>query len=140
MDEEVVGPADKVRGPPVDCQVREQLFVHRVEQRARKNRVAITLAGVDILVVRGDEVLVQQGAGVGSRIDDQAYADAGATIVGSAEEVWGASELITKVKEPIAPSTGSCATTRCCSPTCCRERYGARRGRHGDRPVLASPA
>ncbi|NEA31927.1 alanine dehydrogenase [Streptomyces sp. SID13031] len=76
------------------------------EIKNNENRVAITPAGVDTLVARGHEVLVQRGAGAGSRIADNAYADAGATIVDSAEEVWGESDLVTKVKEPIATEYG----------------------------------
>jgi len=76
------------------------------EIKNNENRVAMTPAGVDALVARGHEVLVQRGAGLGSRIVDDAYAAAGARIVESAEEVWGASDLVTKVKEPIPAEYG----------------------------------
>ncbi|MBB6570324.1 alanine dehydrogenase [Kribbella sandramycini] len=76
------------------------------EVKNNENRVAITPAGVDTLVARGHQVRVQQGAGLGSRIPDHEYAEAGAILVETAEEVWGDSDLVTKVKEPIAGEYG----------------------------------
>lgn len=72
------------------------------EIKNNENRVAITPAGVDALARRGHEVLVQAGAGAGSRIADADFAAAGARIVPSAADVWGDAELLVKVKEPIA--------------------------------------
>ena len=45
----------------------------------------------------------QAGAGRGSGFDDTDYAQAGARLVDDATEVWAESELLLKVKEPIAP-------------------------------------
>jgi len=64
-------------------------------------RVAITPAGVHDLLANGHEITVQSGAGLGSSIADEDYAAAGATIVATAIEVWGDTELLLKVKEPI---------------------------------------
>ncbi|MFJ6651476.1 alanine dehydrogenase [Microbacterium sp. NPDC091313] len=72
------------------------------EIKNNENRVAMTPAGVDLLARSGHSVLVQRGAGAGSRIADDAYRAAGARIVDSAAEVWGESEMLVKVKEPIA--------------------------------------
>ncbi len=72
------------------------------EIKNNENRVAATPAGVHELVRRGHEVLVQEGAGLGSSITDADYVEAGATIVATADEVWGAADLLLKVKEPIA--------------------------------------
>ena len=72
------------------------------EVKNNENRVALTPAGVDALVHRGHEVRVQRGAGLGSHITDDDFAAAGARLVETADEVWEASELVTKVKEPIA--------------------------------------
>ncbi len=72
------------------------------EIKNNENRVAITQAGVFELKRRGHEVLVQAGAGLGSAITDAEYEAAGATIVPTADEVWASSEMILKVKEPIA--------------------------------------
>ncbi|MBX3099373.1 MAG: alanine dehydrogenase [Salinibacterium sp.] len=76
------------------------------EIKNNENRVAITPAGVDTLVRRGHDVLVQAGAGISSRITDADYTAAGATIVATAAEVWGAADLLLKVKEPIASEYG----------------------------------
>jgi alanine dehydrogenase len=65
-------------------------------------RVAITPAGVVELRRHGHDVLVERSAGVGSSISDDEYVRAGATMVATPDEVWGAAELILKVKEPIA--------------------------------------
>lgn len=70
------------------------------ESKNREYRVGLTPASVRMLCVRGHRVLVEQGAGLGSGADDDAYRDAGATILGDAAAVFGASELIVKVKEP----------------------------------------
>ncbi len=72
------------------------------EVKNNEYRVAITPAGVHEFVVHGHEVFVQRDAGVGSSITDGEYVAAGATILESAQEVWGVGELILKVKEPIA--------------------------------------
>lgn len=70
------------------------------ETKNQEDRVAITPAGVHQLVSQGHDVVVEHGAGVGSRIPDQEYVDAGGRMV-SVEEAWGA-ELVLKVKEPVA--------------------------------------
>ncbi|TAM67621.1 MAG: alanine dehydrogenase [Microbacteriaceae bacterium] len=69
-------------------------------------RVAITPSGVHDLVAHGHDVCVQAGAGVGSSISDDAYADAGATILPDAASTWAAADLLLKVKEPIASEYG----------------------------------
>lgn len=65
-------------------------------------RVGITPVGVHELVSHGHEVLVQKGAGEGSSITDDEFASQGARIIDSADDVWGESEMVMKVKEPIA--------------------------------------
>ena len=72
------------------------------EIKNNENRVAITQAGVFELARRGHEVLVQAGAGLGSAITDEEYIAAGAKIVEGANDVWAQSDMILKVKEPIA--------------------------------------
>jgi alanine dehydrogenase len=71
------------------------------ELKADEYRVALTPAGARELVRAGHEVLVETGAGVGSDFPDAAYAGVGARIAG-VDEVWSQSELLLKVKEPIA--------------------------------------
>jgi alanine dehydrogenase len=63
-------------------------------------RVAITPAGVRELVDHGHQVVIQQGAGIGSAITDSDYAEQGASIAVDAGGVFAAAELIVKVKEP----------------------------------------
>jgi alanine dehydrogenase len=65
-------------------------------------RVALTPAGARELGQHGHDVLVETGAGDGSSFPDAAYEAAGARIV-SVDDVWGESELLLKVKEPVAP-------------------------------------
>jgi alanine dehydrogenase len=65
-------------------------------------RVSTTAAGVHALVLAGHTVFVEKGAGVGSAITDAEYVKAGATILDTADDVWAKSEMIIKVKEPIA--------------------------------------
>jgi alanine dehydrogenase len=76
------------------------------EIKNNENRVAITPAGVDALVAHGHDVLVQAGAGLGSRISDEDYAAAGARVARDAADVWGDADLLVKVKEPIEPEYG----------------------------------
>jgi alanine dehydrogenase len=71
------------------------------EIKSDEYRVALTPAGARELVQRGHEVLVETGAGDGSSFPDTAYSAVGARIV-SVDDVWGDSELLLKVKEPIA--------------------------------------
>lgn len=72
------------------------------EVKNNEYRVAITPSGVREFVKHGLSVFIEQGAGLGSAITDEDYLNVGATILGSADEVWDKAELILKVKEPIA--------------------------------------
>jgi alanine dehydrogenase len=69
-------------------------------------RVAITASVVHELRSRGHVVLIETGAGAGSRIDDAEYAAAGAEMVATADEVWSRADMVMKVKEPIASEYG----------------------------------
>ncbi len=71
------------------------------EIKNNESRVALTPAGAHSLA-QNHTVLVESGAGLGSAITDEQYISAGATIVTSADELWERSDLILKVKEPIA--------------------------------------
>jgi alanine dehydrogenase len=64
-------------------------------------RVALTPAGALELINRGHEVAVESGAGLGSAFPDEVYGRVGAELT-SVDEIWGRSELVLKVKEPIA--------------------------------------
>lgn len=67
-----------------------------------ERRVALTPAGTDALVHAGHVLLVEEGAGAASGFPDATYASAGARLVKSAAEVYGAADLVLKVKEPIS--------------------------------------
>ncbi|BFU43873.1 alanine dehydrogenase [Krasilnikovia sp. MM14-A1004] len=72
------------------------------EVKNNEFRVAITPAGVFEFTRAGHEVFIQAGAGNGSSIADADYVAAGATILGTADDVWATADLVLKVKEPIA--------------------------------------
>jgi alanine dehydrogenase len=63
-------------------------------------RVALTTAGTRELIARGHEVVIEQGAGLGSAMSNDEYEAAGATIA-DVDTVWGESEMVLKVKEPL---------------------------------------
>jgi alanine dehydrogenase len=65
-------------------------------------RVAMLPVGVEELVADGHEVFVEAGAGLGSGLTDELYAESGAKIVPDAKSVWNNADLIVKVKEPQA--------------------------------------
>jgi alanine dehydrogenase len=71
------------------------------EIKTDEYRVALTPAGARELALEGHEVLVETTAGDGSSLRDGDYERAGARIV-SVDDVWSQSELLLKVKEPIA--------------------------------------
>jgi alanine dehydrogenase len=70
------------------------------EIKPDEHRVALTPAGARELAEKGHEVVVEQGAGEGSALPDASYEAVGARI-GSVDEVWGSSDLVLKVKEPL---------------------------------------
>lgn len=72
------------------------------EVKNHEYRVAITPIGVHELVAHGHEVVIEQGAGLGSSIPDEEYVAAGARLLTDPDEVWGTADLVLKVKEPVA--------------------------------------
>ena len=72
------------------------------EIKNHEYRVGMIPNHVKALVQRGHQVLVERGAGLGSGFLDSLYEDAGAQMIDSAMEVWTQSEMIVKVKEPVA--------------------------------------
>jgi alanine dehydrogenase len=70
------------------------------EIKTDEYRVALTPAGVRELADRGHEVAVQSGAGEGSGLADESYAEQGARILPDAAAVFADADLIVKVKEP----------------------------------------
>jgi alanine dehydrogenase len=64
-------------------------------------RVALLPVGVEELSRAGHQVLIENGAGLGSGIPDEIYAEHGATLIADAGELFAAAEMIVKVKEPL---------------------------------------
>ena len=71
------------------------------ETKTDEYRVAMLPVGALELTRAGHCVLIQAGAGQGSGIADEAYAENGAEIVADAADVWQQADLIVKVKEPL---------------------------------------
>ena len=69
------------------------------ETKDQELRVGITPEGVGTLVKDGNQVLVEEGAGVGSGILDERYVEMGAELVRNPETLFSSSELVVKVKE-----------------------------------------
>lgn len=64
-----------------------------------EHRTLCTPMEIASIVAAGHAVLVQHGAGSGAGFSDEAYARAGATLVGTAERIFSACDFIAKVKE-----------------------------------------
>ncbi|MGS0524685.1 alanine dehydrogenase [Zobellia nedashkovskayae] len=72
------------------------------EVKNNESRVGMTPAGVFELTKNNHIVYVQSGAGDGSGFFDNDYKKAGALILDTIGQVYGISEMIVKVKEPMA--------------------------------------
>jgi len=72
------------------------------EIKNHEYRVGLTPESAAELVANGHQVMIEAGAGAGIGAEDVLYEAAGARIVATAEEVFGAAEMIVKVKEPQA--------------------------------------
>ena len=72
------------------------------EIKNHEYRVGLTPRSVREVVGHGHQALVESGAGHGIGASDGDYRDAGAGIVAAAPEIFGAADLIVKVKEPQA--------------------------------------
>ncbi len=70
------------------------------EIKPQENRVCMTPAGVDMMKRKGHTVYVEKNAGMGSGFEDQQYIEAGATILDTAKEIYGISDMVMHVKEP----------------------------------------
>lgn len=67
--------------------------------KANEYRVVLTPQEVATIVADGHPVLVQEGAGVKAGFRDEAYRAAGAELVATAEDIYGAADFVIKVKE-----------------------------------------
>ena len=71
------------------------------EIKNHEYRVGLTPESVAEILKNNHEVFIQKDAGSEIGFSNEAYERAGATIIDSAKELYGLSELIVKVKEPI---------------------------------------
>jgi len=72
------------------------------EIKIQEYRVGLSPEGVDALSRQGHTIYVETNAGGGSGFSDEAYKNAGASILATAKEVYDIAEMIVKVKEPLA--------------------------------------
>ena len=72
------------------------------EIKPQESRVGLTPVSVQELTNYGHEVLVQDKAGFGAGFENADYIKAGAKISSTAEDIFNDSEMIIKVKEPLA--------------------------------------
>jgi len=76
------------------------LFIGVPKERSlQENRVSLKPESVAILVGHGHDIIVESGAGKTAKFSDQEYSEAGARILSSSKEVFGAN-LILKVEPP----------------------------------------
>src|SRR5258708_5553029 len=71
------------------------------EIKTDEYRVAMIPVGVEELTRAGHRVLIQAGAGQGSGISYDQYAQHGAEIVADPADIWKRADMIVKVKEPL---------------------------------------
>ena len=76
------------------------------EVKRDEYRVAMLPVGVEELTAAGHTVLIETGAGLGSGISDQEYAEQGAHIIPGAAEIYTRADLVVKVKEPLPEEYG----------------------------------
>ncbi len=70
-----------------------------------ERRVALVPEALGKLTAAGCEILVEAGAGAGAMIPDQAFTDAGGTIVGTAD-LYATADVILRVQKPSAEEAG----------------------------------
>lgn len=72
------------------------------EIKDAERRVGLTPNSVREVALRGHDVFIQKGAGLGSGFTDAEYENAGAKLMETADDLFAASQMIVKVKEPQA--------------------------------------
>ena len=71
-----------------------------------ETRVALTPQAITALVADGVQVVVQSGAGDASFISDEAFREAGATVVPDAAALYGDADVVVRVGRPSDEETG----------------------------------
>jgi len=72
------------------------------EIKPQENRIGLTPESVKILTSNGHEVLIENNGGFETGFDNEQYKKSGAKIVSKVEDIFNDSEIIVKVKEPLA--------------------------------------
>lgn len=70
------------------------------EIKNNEHRVGLTPTCVKAYIETGNTVIVETSAGIGSGFTDCEYVEAGAQIYPDAASVWGAAQMVVKIKEP----------------------------------------
>src|SRR2546426_6891314 len=78
------------------------------EPAATERRVALTPEVAGRLAKSGWAVVVERGAGEAASFGDEAYGTAGATVVATAADVFGESDVVLKVQPPSIEETRRC--------------------------------
>src|SRR3989441_2435307 len=78
------------------------------EPAANERRVALTPEVAGRLAKSGLAVLVERGAGEAASFGDESYGTAGATLVATAADVFGQSDVVLKVQPPSVEETRQC--------------------------------
>lgn len=95
-----IGPAGQLMPAEERLEIRKKKNSVRIgvpcEIAFQENRVSLAPDSVGLIVSNGHEVFVQRGAGRNAHFSDEEYAEAGATLVDKAEEVYQC-DLILKV-------------------------------------------
>ena len=77
------------------------------ERRPHETRVAATPETVKKLKALGaEEIVIETGAGVAAAYTDEAYAEAGATIVPDAASAVAAADIVFKIQRPMSAAEG----------------------------------
>src|SRR4029079_4097580 len=87
---------------PATCSEQSMRVGVPKEIKDTEDRVGLVPSSVAELVHHGHEVLVERSAGVGAGLTDEQYSAHRARLVADADAVFAGSELIVKVKEPLA--------------------------------------
>ena len=72
------------------------------EIKPQENRIGLTPESVKVLTSNGHEVLIENNGGYEAGFENDQYKKSGAKIVNKAEDIFNDSEIIVKVKEPLA--------------------------------------
>ncbi|MCF7221894.1 NAD(P) transhydrogenase subunit alpha [Marilutibacter chinensis] len=95
--------AAETAGNPTDGPAGATVNVGAVRERAEgERRVAITPETCRKFVAAGARVVLERGAGEGAAFTDDAYAQAGATLLDDADAVYAAADLLLCVQSPTA--------------------------------------